>query len=109
MDGNRTCLRKAWDSGKVDLSDGLPDVVKYSDTNMQIGSVIEWKVTVWDSSQPDAKSSSSDWSKFAVGPSQSEWQGRWISHPVDLQSWDKTDASAFWAPTTGAQGTRLTT
>ena len=94
-----------WDSGKVDVTDGLPDVVRYSDTNMQIGSVIEWKVTVWDSSQPDAKSSSSDWSKFAVGPSQSEWQGRWISHPVDLQSWDKTDASAFWSPTAGMKGT----
>eukprot|EP00985_Skeletonema_marinoi_P031935 scaffold37911_cov189-Skeletonema_marinoi.AAC.1 len=94
-----------WDSGKVNVLDGLPDVVTYNDTKMEIGSVIEWKVTVWDSSQPDAKSSSSDWSKFAVGPSQSEWQGQWISHPVDLESWDETDASAFWTPVGGMNGT----
>ena len=94
-----------WDSGKVSLSDGLPDVVTYNDTKMEVGSVIEWKVTVWDSSQPDAKSSSSDWSKFAVGPSQSDWQGQWISHPIDLESWNETDASAFWVPTAGMNGT----
>jgi hypothetical protein len=90
-----------WDSGKVNVSDGLPDVVIYNESNMEIGTVIEWKVTVWDSSQPNdgGKPSSSDWSKFAVGPSQSEWQGQWISHPVDIESWNETDASAFWAPT----------
>lgn len=94
-----------WDSGKVSVSHGLPDVVTYNDTKMEIGSVIEWKVTVWDSSEPDAKSSSSAWSKFAVGPSQSEWQGQWISHPIDLESWDETDASAFWTPVGGRNGT----
>ncbi len=88
-----------WDSGKVNVPDGLPDVVTYNESKMEIGSVIEWKVTVWDSSHPEGKPSSSDWSKFAVGPSQAEWQGQWISHPVDIESWDKTDASAFWTPT----------
>lgn len=95
-DGSATIL---WDSGKVNVLNGLPDVVIYNEDKIEIGSVIEWKVIVWDSSQPEGKSTSSDWSKFAVGPSQSEWQGRWISHPIDIESWDETDASAFWIPT----------
>ena len=88
-----------WDSGKVNVDDGMPDVVTYNGTDMVVGSVIEWKVIVWDSSSPNGMASSSDWSKFAIGPSQSEWQGQWISHPIDIESWDETDASAFWTPT----------
>ena len=88
-----------WDSGKVNVHDGMPGVVTYNGTDMVVGSVIEWKVIVWDSSTPNGMASSSDWSKFAVGPSQSEWQGQWISHPIDIESWDETDASAFWTPT----------
>ena len=102
-DGDETLL--LWDSGKVNSPDGLPDVVKYDGSKMEIGSLVEWKVTLWDSSQPDGKSSSSKWSKFAVGPSQADWKGKWISHPIDIESWDETDASAFWSPVSGTNGT----
>jgi hypothetical protein len=118
-----------WDSGKVPVSEGLPDVVHCSDSQLTskgiIGSIIEWRVTIWDSRQPQPLSSTSGWTKFAVGPTQqndfahydddgidgddeadvndnddenddSGWKARWISHPIDIESWDKTDGKAFW-------------
>ena len=46
-----------WDSGKVVVEDGLPDVVhcKYDTKciqSMTVGSIVEWQVTVWDSNFP---------------------------------------------------------
>ena len=26
-----------------------------------------------------------------------EWMAKWISHPIDVQSWSTTDAGAFWS------------
>jgi hypothetical protein len=123
-----------WDSGKISVPEGLPDVVHCTDPQLtkkaMIGSIIEWRVTVWDSRQPQPRSSTSRWTKFAIGPTQHSsisnydddevdgdddekdanndnnnndddddtngWEARWISHPIDIESWDETDGKAFW-------------
>ena len=88
-----------WDSGKVKLLNGLPDVVhvnlsQLGNGEVGIGAIIEWSVKVWDLND---NPSTSSWKKFAIGPTQeSDWRAKWISHPLDLQSWNVTDASAFW-------------
>ena len=120
-EGSPTLL---WDSGKVNAPDGLPDVVSCIGdcllrlmSKSNVGSIVEWRVTAWDSSpSPDRASSTSEWTKFAIGPSQTrvhekgsderggggddddenEWTARWISHPIDVRSWSVTDAGAFW-------------
>ncbi|KAL7532529.1 hypothetical protein ACHAXR_004689, partial [Thalassiosira sp. AJA248-18] len=98
-DGDESVI--VWDSGKVDVPDGLPDVVHCEkDASFQLldaGAIIEWRVTVWDSHHDSGgRPSSSAWTKFAIGPSHDEWDGQWISHPTDIESWSETDAGAFW-------------
>jgi len=89
-----------WDTGRVETANGLPDVVKWNtfEHEVAVGTVVEWRVSVWDSSTADNPNepSVSRWSKFAVGPSDDEWQGKWISHPLDVDSFEKTDSAAFW-------------
>jgi len=88
-----------WDSGRVTVSEGLPDVVPCTEPKLTgaVGAIIEWRVTTWDSSSGgDGRPYSSEWTKFAIGPTQSEWQGQWISHPIDLEHWSESDAGAFW-------------
>ena len=132
VEGSMSSSTLLWDSGKVSVPDGLPDVVHCNDTQLankaMIGSIIEWRVTVWDSRQSpqQPRSSTSSWTKFAIGPTQQHdmnnydidgngdetnaignnddddddlngWKARWISHPIDIESWDKTDGKAFWA------------
>ena len=134
VEGSLSSSTLVWDSGKVSVPDGLPDVVHCSDTQLankaMIGSIIQWRVTVWDSRQSpqQPRSSTSGWTKFAIGPTQEHdinnydidgngdetnatgdnddddddddlngWKARWISHPIDIESWDKTDGKAFWA------------
>ncbi|KAL9179118.1 hypothetical protein ACHAXT_000160, partial [Thalassiosira profunda] len=87
-----------WDSGKIDTPDGLPDAVSPTKDSQLLhaakpGAIIIWRVTVWDAGN---KPSTSEWSKFALGPRSDEWAARWISHPIDLEAWDVTDAGAFW-------------
>eukprot|EP00804_Cyclotella_cryptica_P006835 CCRYP_010958-RA/>CCRYP_010958-RA protein AED:0.06 eAED:0.06 QI:146/1/1/1/1/0.87/8/1857/795 len=81
-----------WDSRRIETS-GLPDVVKCTSKLIEAGSILEWKVMVWDASN---RQSSSEWTKFAVGPENDEWTAKWITHPVDMNSWSKGDAGAFW-------------
>ncbi len=89
-----------WDTGKVESANGLPDVVKWNifEHEVAAGSIIEWRVSVWDSSTTDNPNepSTSRWSKFAVGPGDEEWQGKWISHPLDVDSFQITDSAAYW-------------
>ena len=82
-----------WDSDRVETPDGLPDVVKCASESIEVGSIYEWRVTVWDGNN---QQSTSSWSKFAVGPESEEFTSKWITHPVDMASWSKGDAGAFW-------------
>ena len=90
-----------WNSGKVLTPNGLPDVVHISikqlGPQVGIGVIIEWYVKIWDSNEVTGGNiATSEVQKFAIGPSQNDWVGKWISHPVDLSSWSNTDTSAFW-------------
>jgi len=84
-----------WDSGKVNISQqqnnnqGLPNSVNYgAKTPPQIGQILEWNVQIWDATNT---ASSSSWSKFAVGPqNEQDWQGKWIVHPSDMDTFDTT-------------------
>ncbi|EED93166.1 predicted protein [Thalassiosira pseudonana CCMP1335] len=90
-----------WDSGKVATPDGLPDVVVCENVDsMEVGSIVEWSVTAWDFSDKPTRSS---WSKFAIGPKNEEWEAKWVSHPVDIASFDEGDSSAFWVNGDDAQ------
>jgi hypothetical protein len=77
-----------WDSGRVESPDGMPDVVHCDGdcatqlmSTSNVGAIVEWRVTAWDSSSTSSSSSStasgrsssttSGWAKFAIGPSQS--------------------------------------
>ena len=80
--------RSVWDSEKVyiDLG-GIPNSVGWGGaSSLIVGQILEWKVQVWDANnQP----SSSSWSKFAVGPEiESEWKGKWIAHPSDMDTFN---------------------
>ena len=89
-----------WDSEKVlvhheedEEEGGFPDSIdidwEEASKDPSIGQILEWRVQIWDTS--DA-SSSSHWSKFAIGPSESEmdWNGsKWIVHPSDMATFDK--------------------
>ena len=60
---------------------------------IEAGSIYEWQVTVWDGNN---QQSTSPWSKFAVGPKSKEFTSKWITNHVDMASWSRGDASAFW-------------
>ena len=84
-----------WDSGKVLVESTLPNEVHCTDpklTNLT-GAIIQWRVTVEDSL---GRPTTSDWTKFSIGPESSQFAAKWISHPIDVDSWDENDASAFW-------------
>ena len=84
-----------WDSGKVLVESSLPNEVHCTDpklTNLT-GAIIQWRVTVDDSL---GRPTTSDWTKFSIGPESSQFTAKWISHPIDVDSWDESDASAFW-------------
>ena len=102
-----------YDSGRVATPRGLPDVVHVSFDQLIIGTggqqlvgvgaILEWSVKIWDSNEvvesvsKDGNVATSEWTKFAIGPSKpSDWKAKWISHPIDIESWSDTDASAFW-------------
>ena len=87
-----------WDSGRVTTSEGLPDVVPCTEPTLTgaVGAIIEWRVTIWDSSSSGrGRPYSSEWTKFTIGPTQNKWQGQWISHPIDLKNWSESNAGAF--------------
>ncbi|KAL7452862.1 hypothetical protein ACHAWC_008097, partial [Mediolabrus comicus] len=84
-----------WDSDKVMLIDDehdedLPASIRWPKKMalLDIGQIIEWRVTLWDmADQP----SSSAWSKVAIGPQEeSDWNGEWIAHPIDMDTFHHT-------------------
>ena len=77
-----------WDTNKVN-GPGVPDSVSWGSVTPPIaGHIYEWKVLVWDAA---GASSSSLWKKFAVGPGSSEaWEGKWIVHPDDMDTFDNS-------------------
>ena len=79
-----------WDSTKIKVDDELPFSISWPDDSLpKPGDIISWKVTLWD--YVDAAHTSS-WSKFAVGPaSESDWEGEWIVHPVDMKTFSKEE------------------
>mmetsp|Transcript_10425 Transcript_10425/g.23827 ORF Transcript_10425/g.23827 Transcript_10425/m.23827 type:complete len:1340 (-) Transcript_10425:6-4025(-) len=76
----------AWDTNKVNVP-VMPDSVSWGSVTQPVaGHIYEWKVFVWDAA---GASSSSSWKKFAVGPQSSEaWEGKWIVHPDDMDTFD---------------------
>mmetsp|Transcript_584 Transcript_584/g.1146 ORF Transcript_584/g.1146 Transcript_584/m.1146 type:complete len:1344 (+) Transcript_584:204-4235(+) len=83
-----------WDSEKVAVvkEDGVPDSVDWG-TSPEVGQILEWKVQVWDAKN---KISSSAWAKFAVGPeTEYDWKGKWIAHPSDMDTFDKTKSGGL--------------
>ncbi|KAL7531513.1 hypothetical protein ACHAXR_004083, partial [Thalassiosira sp. AJA248-18] len=77
-----------WDSKKInveDETDGAPDSVDWGGST-KVGQILEWQLQVWDAKD---RSNSSNWSKFAVGPESDGWKGKWITHPSDMDTFDK--------------------
>ncbi|KAL7491319.1 hypothetical protein ACHAWT_001367, partial [Skeletonema menzelii] len=92
-----------WDSHKVVLIDNehdgdLPTSIRWpAEKELDIGHMIEWRVTLWDmADQP----STSSWTKFAVGPAKAEdWKGEWIVHEIDMAKFHfdrNSDACEKW-------------
>jgi len=83
-----------WDSGKVTVNDVDGERVKHVSGNGNfsaiMGQILSWSVTLWDGS---GRESTSQWSKFAVGPDDGEWKGKWMVHPSDMDMFDKTTAA----------------
>jgi len=79
-----------WDSTKIKVDDELPFSISWPDDSLlKPGDIIKWKVTLWDIAHAAHTSS---WSKFAVGPaSESDWEGDWIVHPVDMKTFSKEE------------------
>jgi hypothetical protein len=98
----RILLRKAhttntlWDTNKVPTPNGIPPVVKCTSKFLQVGSIYEWKVILWDSHDKSSSKTDDDWSKFGIGPKSDEFTSKWIAHPTDMSSWSNGDASAYW-------------
>eukprot|EP00984_Skeletonema_dohrnii_P020982 scaffold10365_cov102-Skeletonema_dohrnii-CCMP3373.AAC.5 len=92
-----------WDSDKVVLIDNehdidLPTSIRWpAEIALDIGHMIEWRVTLWDmADQP----STSSWTKFAVGPEkEDDWKGEWIVHAIDMTTFHsdrRGDACEKW-------------
>eukprot|EP00804_Cyclotella_cryptica_P001607 CCRYP_014947-RC/>CCRYP_014947-RC protein AED:0.04 eAED:0.04 QI:544/1/1/1/0.83/0.57/7/1193/975 len=80
-----------WDSGKVNVNekDGvvIREVPWGGDSPPAVGQILQWSVTIWDGKQQE---STSAWTKFAVGPTQEDWKGKWVAHPSDMDMFDKS-------------------
>eukprot|EP00804_Cyclotella_cryptica_P001631 CCRYP_014954-RC/>CCRYP_014954-RC protein AED:0.03 eAED:0.03 QI:528/1/1/1/1/0.8/5/1005/1077 len=79
-----------WDSGKMNVNekDGVRiKAVAYGGTAPAVGQILRWSVTIWDGKQQE---STSAWTKFAVGPTQEDWKGKWVAHPSDMDTFDKS-------------------
>lgn len=74
-----------WDSGKVSVENGMPHSIKWSGTTLQEGTLVKWRVHVWDYHEV-GPCVAKEWSLFGVGPI--EWKGDWITHPTDLASFE---------------------
>jgi len=82
-----------WDSGKTLVKNGMPHSIPWGGDNLKVGTIVKWKVSVWDSK--GAGPSSSQYTKFGVGPSNDDWTGQWISHPTDLST-SKKITTSMW-------------
>lgn len=76
-----------WDSGKVTVPNGMPTSIPWGGKKLRVGSIVKWRVYIWDFN--GVGMSTSDWHKFAVGPSTNEWKADWITHPTDLHSFQR--------------------
>jgi hypothetical protein len=94
---NNSSATVVWDSGKVDVidnnSDGeegvQPHSVKWGANDPPtVGLILEWMVQIFDNND---RYSTSAYTKFAVGPEkEDDWNGEWIVHPHDMNSFDTT-------------------
>jgi hypothetical protein len=82
-----------WDSGKKSVNEkngvrikGVP----WGGTAPTVGQILQWSVSLWDES---GNESSSSFSKFGVGPEHDEWKGKWMVHPSDMDTFDKSTAT----------------
>jgi hypothetical protein len=69
--------------------------VKWDDAHAPptVGQILQWSVTLWDGKQ---QQSTSAWTKFAVGPGLKDWKGKWMVHPSDMDTFDRS--TMRWDP-----------
>ena len=78
-----------WNSDKVAVEEDeqgnrlTPPFIEWDErrATLSVGSIVRWKVLVWDGLGQGP--TSSEWSKFAMGPSSRRWEAKWITHPTD--------------------------
>ncbi len=75
-----------WDSGRVATKTGMPSSIPWGGQNIPVGSIVKWRVHVWDCN--GVGPSTSEWQKFAVGPKNDDWKSQWITHPTDLHAFN---------------------
>jgi hypothetical protein len=77
-----------WDSEKVIIKPNEEQLssVKWSGISLpKAGEIIQWRVILWDmKDQPH----SSSFSKVAIGPEEHDWKGKWIVHPLDMDTFN---------------------
>lgn len=81
-----------WDSGKVRVK-SMPHSIPWNGDTLKVGSIVKWNVMVWD--DLGVGPYSSQFTKFAVGPSSDEWTGQWIAHPEDVTRFENV-SSTMW-------------
>jgi hypothetical protein len=78
-----------WDSGKVtvDKEEVISEIAWGGNAAPAVGQILQWQVTLWDKQQ---QKSTSEWTKFGVGPEEGGWKAKWIAHPSDMDVFDKS-------------------
>ena len=79
-----------WDSGKMPVN-GMPHSIPWDGDSLQVGTIVKWRVSVWDSKGEGP--STSQWTRFGVGPE--TWTGQWITHPTDSSSYKNTSTNVW--------------
>jgi len=75
--------QEIWNTGKRPVST-LPSQILWDAKRPTVGSLVEWKVIVWDAQGVECEATESSY--FAMGPS--EWTAPWKSHPGDVQQFE---------------------
>ena len=96
-----------WDSGKRLVNEEAGVRIKHvswEGAAPAVGQILQWSVTLWDGA---GKDSASTWSKFGVGPEEGDWKGKWMTHPSDMDMFDKTKTRWSFAKHDDCKGWQL--